>query len=261
MQKTPKIHLPILSARTWQEYLDANDGDAERAGKAARADVADREKQNASVRRFHRVYAKIITDLGLELDPNDEDAAADAAKAAIAKLKSDAGSSDTVSKQLAKAQEALKKLGIDPEKPEDGVKAAEAKFARAATADTLERENAFGKAAAALKFDPGKLAKVLRDEQGVPELRKVKSKNDKGEDVEQDVWGIPARDEKGTETGFTPLSDHPDVKGFEAALRITGEPVTADANASQPVIVPSKASATPANVTKVEGINIPSPVF
>ncbi len=241
------LHLPVLAARTWQEYLDAHDGDAERAGKAARADVADRERQNSAARRFVDAYKPLIQHLKLPESPEDADAVSTQALTTVKGLQSAAGSSSDASKALEAAHAALKKLGIDPEKITEGVAAAEAKFARATKADELEREVTFGKAAAALKFDAAKLTRILRDEKGVPELRKVKVsvvKDGATTEEDRDVWGIPTLDAQGKET-FTALAEHPDVKGFESALRIESAPATVDANAGMPVISTGGASTPP----------------
>lgn len=258
MQKKFLIHLPILAARTWQEYLDAHEGDAERAGRAARADVAERERQNSAARRFVDAYKPLIQHLKLPENPDDADATSSQALTTVKQLQTDAGSSSDASKQLEAAHAALKKLGIDPAKMGEGVAAAEAKFARAATADTLERENSFSKAASALKFDPAKLTRVLRDEANLPELRKVKvqvTKDGTTTEEEREVWGIPSRDAQGKETGFVSIADHPDVKGFEASLKVAGEPITVDTNAGMPVVTTAGASAAPpaGAVFKLEG--------
>lgn len=257
-QKNPRLHLPILAAKSWQEYLDANDGDAERAGKAARADVAERERQNSAARRFVDAYKPLIQHLKLPESPDDAEAVGAQAITTVKQLQSDAGSSSDATKKLEAAHAALKKLGIDPDKMSEGVAAAEAKFARAGKADELERENTFSKAATALKFDATKLARVLRDERGLPELRKVKVKvvKDGAEaEEERDVWGIPALDADGKETGFVALSEHPDVKGFESSLRVAGEAAPAVVMPSMPAIATAGASAPPpaGAVFKLEG--------
>lgn len=219
----PRFHLARCAAKTWQEYLDAHDGDAARAGQAARNDVANREGQNSAARRFQQAYASIVKALGLPDAPDDAEAASAQAGEVVRKLQADAGSSSEAGKQLAAAHKALTDLGIDPAKPADGVAAAQAKFARAGDADRLDREVAYGKAADALGFDGAKLARQLRDEAGLPELRKekVKVKDAAGNETEQEqeVWGVAVRDAQGKETGFTHLAQHPDVKGWEAALK------------------------------------------
>lgn len=245
---TVALHLPVLAARTWQEYLDAHDGDAERAGKAARADVADRERQNSAARRFVDAYKPLIQHLKLPESPEDADAVSTQALTTVKGLQTAAGSSSEASKALEAAHAALKKLGIDPEKITEGVAAAEAKFARATKADELEREVTFGKAAAALKFDAAKLTRILRHEQGVPELRKVKVsvlKDGVTTEEDREVWGIPTRDAQGQET-FTALTEHPDVKGFESSLKVTGDASAApDVNAGMPVITTGGPSTPP----------------
>lgn len=244
------LHLPVLAAKSWQEYLDAHDGDAERAGKAARADVAAREGQNSAARRFVDAYKGVIEGLGLPGNPEDAVSAAEQAAAAVKKLKDTAGSSDASSKALEAAHAALRELGIDPEKIPEGVAAAQAKFAKGETADKLQRQVEYGKAAQALGFDGAKLLHQLRDEAGIPELRKQKVKvvqNGVETEQEQDVWGIATRDDKGTETAFTPLAEHAGVKGWEASLKAPSTP----AGPAAPVITtPTLVSqpATPAPV-------------
>lgn len=257
-KKFPKVHLPILAARTWQEYLDANEGDADRAGRAARADVAERERQNSAARRFVDAYKPLIQHLKLVDNPDDAEAASAQAIAAVKQLQTDAGSSGDATKKLEAAHAALKKLGIDPDKISEGVASAEAKFARATKADELERENTYSKAATALKFDATKLARVLRDETGLPELRKVKVsvvKDGVTTEEERDVWGIASRDAQGKETAFVSIADHPDVKGFESSLKVAGDTTTVDTNAGMPVVTTAGASAAPpAGATfKLEG--------
>lgn len=219
------IHLARCAAKTWQEYLDAHDGDAARAGQAARNDVANREGQNSAARRFQQAYGPIVKTLGLPEAPDDTEAAGTQAGEAVRKLQADAGASGDTAKQLAAAHKALADLGIDPAKLADGVAAAQAKFARAGDADKLDREVAYSKAAEALGFDGTKLARQLRDEASLPELRKekVKVKDAAGNETEQEqeVWGVAVKDAQGKETGFTHLAEHPDVKGWEAALKKT----------------------------------------
>lgn len=251
------FHLPILAARTWQEYLDAHDGDAERAGKAARADVAERERQNSAARRFVDAYKPLIQQLKLPDNPDDAEAASAQALTTVKQLQADAGSSSDASKQLEAAHAALKDLGIDPAKLKEGVDAVKVKFTQAEEAATLRRENAYGKAASALKFDPAKLARILRDEDGMPEQRKVKvqvTKDGQTTEEERDVWGIAGKDAQGKDT-FTALTDHPDVKGFESSLRVTSEPTVTDTNAGMPVLNTAGPSAPPpaGAVFKLEG--------
>lgn len=227
---TARLHLPILAARTWQEYLDAHDGDADRAGRAARGDVAERERQNSAARRFVDAYRPLIQHLKLPENPDDAEAAGAQALTAAKKLEADAGSSGDATKQLEAAHAALRELGIDPAKLKEGVEGAKAKFANAEKAGKLERESSYGKAAKALGYDEAKLMHQLRDEAGVPEQRKVKVKVrdalGQESEQEQDVWGIPSRDAQGKETAFTPLADHASVKGFEAALKVASDPGT-----------------------------------
>lgn len=222
-----RLHLPILSAKTWQEYLDANDGDADRAGRAARGDVADRERQNSAARRFVDAYKPLIQHLKLAESPDDAESAGAQAMAAVRQLQTDAGSSGDAAKRLEAAEGALKELGIDLADLKGGVTSAKAKFAEAGEAGKLRRAAEFGKAAKALGFDEVKLAHQLRDEASLPEQRKVKVKvrDAQGTETEQeqDVWGIPTF-ENGKETAFTPIADHQGVKGFEAALKAATDP-------------------------------------
>ncbi|WP_155300950.1 hypothetical protein [Deinococcus kurensis] len=218
-----RLHLPRAAAKSWDDYLAAADGDAEKAGKAARADVVERERQNSAARRFKDAYEPIVKALGLpeSVDADDVDATRSRAQQAVTDLQGKSTAGTDAGKKLEAAHAALKKLGIDPEKLTEGVAAAEAKFAQADKASTLEREVAFGKAAQALGFDSAKLARALRDEQGLPTLGKVKVKvTENGTEVEreQDAWGYARQDEQGQAT-FTPLSEHPDVKGWEASLK------------------------------------------
>lgn len=246
-----RIHLPRAAAKTWEEYLAAHDGDAEKAGKAARADVAAREAQNSAARRFVDAYGSTIEALGLPAKPDDVGDAQAQASAALTKLQASESTSSEAAKQAAAYADALTQLGIDPAKLKDGIDAAKAKFAQADKAGTLEREVAFGKAAQALGFDAAKFARALRDEQGLPELRKVKVKTvgPDGAEVEQeqDVWGIPARDASGTETGFTALTEHADVKGWETSLKAASAPAAAPAPApATPVLISQPATNGPA---------------
>ncbi|EYB67029.1 hypothetical protein DEIPH_ctg052orf0025 [Deinococcus phoenicis] len=217
------VHLATAAAKTWDEYLSDSDGDAAAAGKKARADLVERERQNSAARRFKQAYEGLVKKLNLSTDPEDAEAAASEANTAVNTLQTQAGSSGDAAKQLEAAQAALRDLGIDPAKLKEGVEAAKLKFSEADKAGKLEREVAYGKAAGALGFDSDRLQRVLRDERGLPELRKVKVKvkaeGGTESEQEQEVWGIAARDDKGTETGFTALADHADVKGFEAALK------------------------------------------
>lgn len=230
---TLALHLPAAAAKTWQEYLDAHDGDAEKAGKAARADVASRETQNSAARRFVDAYKPLIEHLKLSTSPDDAESASAQALASVKKLQTDAGTSTDASKALEAAHAALREIGIDPADLKGGIEGAKAKFAQAEKAGKLERAAEYSKAAKALEFDADKLAHQLRDEPGVPELRKTKVKvrdaNGTETEQEQDVWGVATRDAQGTETAFTPLAEHASVKGFEAALKIASTPTPAPA--------------------------------
>lgn len=244
MKRTLTLHLPILSAKSWQEYLDANDGDADRAGRAARGDVADRERQNSAARRFVDAYKPLIQHLKLSESPDDAESAGAQAVNTVKQLQTAAGSSGDATKQLEAAHNALKELGIDPAKLKEGVEGAKAKFAEAGEAGKLRRTAEFGKAAKALGFDEAKLAHQLRDETALPEQRKVKVKVRDAQGVEteqeQDVWGLPTLQD-GKETAFTPIADHAGVKGFEASLKAAA---TTPASGITPPAVPATATFT-----------------
>src|SRR5689334_779602 len=59
-------------AQTVQKYLDAHDGDAEKALAAAVADVGKRENQNTSARAFKRAYSPLVESLKLPTDVDSE---------------------------------------------------------------------------------------------------------------------------------------------------------------------------------------------
>lgn len=246
---TARLHLPVLAARTWQEYLDAHEGDAERAGRAARADVAERERQNSAARRFVDAYRPLVQHLQLPESPEDAESVSSQALAAVKKLQADAGSSGDAAQRVTEYEAALRELGIDPAKLKDGITSAKAKFARAGDADKLEREAKFAQAAEKLGFDPKKLQHQLRDETGLPEERKVKVKvrgaDGNETEQEQELWGLPVRDASGKETGFRPLTEHEGVKGFEAALKREGAAATPDVRLpTTPRFVPQPATPT-----------------
>lgn len=215
MTNACRITLPlhVASAKSVQTYLDENNGDASAALTAAQRDVTQREGQNSSARGFQRAYTKLVETLKLSTTPEDAEAASDAALGAIRSM-TEAGASS------AQITAALGKLGLDPVKLTEQVGELRAQAANGAEASTLRRGLAFRDAADGLGYDAAKLAKVLRDETGLPEKRTLKSTVD-GKEVSNDTWGIPSRDATGKETIFTALTDHPEVRGFEAALKRT----------------------------------------
>ena len=240
MPKTRRITLclHLALAKSVQAYLDENNGDAQAALTAAQRDVTQREGQNSSARSFQRAYTKLVETLKLSPAPEDAEAASDAALAAVRTM-SEAGAS---SAQIAAA---LKKLDLDPAKLAEQVTELRAQAANGAEATTLRRGLAFRDAADGLGYDAAKLAKVLRDEQGLPEKRSLKATVD-GKEVSTDTWGIPSRDAAGKETGFTPLTEHAEVRGFEAALKRapeSGQPQTPPAY--QPPAMPQQRQGTP----------------
>ncbi len=214
MYRTQRLTLPLhlALAKSTQDYLDAHDGDAQKALAAAQRDVAHREGQNSSARSFQRAYTKLVETLKLPVSPDDTDAASDAALSAVRNM----GEAGASSAQIGKA---LSKLGLDPAKLEEQIGALRTQAEQGAEGVKLRRELAYRDAADALGYDAGKLVKVLRDEQGLPVKRSVKTTAEDGKESETETWGIPALDAAGKETGFVSLSAHPDVKGFEAALK------------------------------------------
>lgn len=212
MTKRFTLCLHLALAKSVAEYLSEAGDDKDKALEAARRDVVQREGQNSKARAFQRSYSKLIEKLKLPVDPEDPDAASDAALEAI-KGMSDAGANS------AQILAALKKAGLDPAKIEEQVQALRTEAAQGAEGVKLKRELAYRDAADALGYDAGKLTKILRDEQGLPEKRTVTTKNEAGEEVKTDTWGIPSIDAAGKETGFTALAQHADVKGFEASLK------------------------------------------
>ncbi|GGR31408.1 hypothetical protein [Deinococcus ruber] len=253
MTKRLTLHLHLALAKTVQEYLDAHDGDAQKALAAAQRDVAHREGQNSAARGFQRAYTKLVEALKLPVNPDDDAAASDAALAAI-KGMSDAGASQT---QINKV---LTKLGLDPSKLEEQITALKTEAAQGAEGVKLKRELAYRDAADALGYDAGKLTKILRDEQSLPVKRSVTVKNEAGEDSTNEVWGIPSIDATGKETGFTALNQHPDVKGFEASLKKvtdqTQQPapqVLGQTLFTTPSLPAQRASTAPTNGVKLQG--------
>ena len=251
------IHLAL--AKSVQDYLDAHDGDASKALATAQRDVAHREGQNSSARSFQRAYTKLVETLKLPTSPDDAEAASDAALAA-AKAMSEAGAS---SAQMSKA---LSKLGLDPAKLEEQIGALKTEAEQGAEGVKLRRELAYRDAADALGYDAGKLVKVLRDEQGLPIKRTVKTTAEDGTESETETWGIPSIDAAGKETGFTALTAHPDVKGFEAALKKTSDQGTQPGQTNYtlpaqngqtmftaPSLPAQRASSAPPSGVKVQG--------
>lgn len=218
-------HLAL--AKSTQEYLDAHDGDAQKALAAAQRDVAHREGQNSSARSFQRAYTKLVETLKLPTSPDDTDAASDAALSAV-KAMGEAGAS---SAQISKA---LGKLGLDPSRLEEQVGALKTQAEQGAEGVKLRRELAYRDAADALGYDAGRLVKVLRDEQGLPVKRSVKTTAEDGTESETETWGIPSVDAAGKETSFTALTAHPDVRGFEAALKKVSDQQPDQPNYTQP---------------------------
>lgn len=208
MRKSIFLCLHLAAAKTVSEYLSEAGDDKDKALELARRDVVAREGQNSKARAFQRSYSKLIEKMKLPIDPEDPEAASDAALEAI-KGMSDAGAS---SSQITKA---LSKLGLDPTKLEEQITALRTQAEAGVEGVKLKRELAYRDAADALGYDAGKLVKVLRDETGLPEKRKVKV-TENGAELEREVWGIPS--ENGA---FTPLTEHGEVKGFEAALKKT----------------------------------------
>lgn len=227
---TKRFRLPIFIAlaRSVQEYLDANDGDAAKALTAAQRDVTQREGQNSSARAFQRAYTKLVETLKLPASPEDADAASDAALTAVRSL-SEAGATST------QITAALKKAGLDPLKIEEQVKALRTEAEQGAEGVKLKRELAYRDAADALGYDAAKLTKILRDEQGLPVKRTSKVTAEDGTESETETWGIPSIDAAGKETGFTALTAHPDVKPFEASLKkVIDQSQQSQQNTTQP---------------------------
>lgn len=239
MTKRLTLALHLFAAKSVQDYLDAHDGDAAKALAAAQRDVAHREGQNSSARAFVRAYTKLVETLKLPTSPDDADAASDAALSAVRTL-SEAGAS---SSQITAA---LTKLGLDPTKLEEQVAALKAQAEQGAEGLKLKRELAYRDAADALGYDASKLTKILRDEQGLPEKRTVKTTVD-GKEVSTDTWGFPSADGK----TFTSLTDHADVKGFEAALKKEAAPAAPPAP-SGPSFPQQRASTTPTSGVKLD---------
>lgn len=227
---TQRYRLPffLALARSVQEYLDANNGDAAAALTAAQRDVAQREGQNSSARAFQRAYTKLVETLKLPASPDDVDAASDAALTAVRSM-TEAGTS---SSQITKA---LSKLGLDPAKLEEQITALKAQAEQGADGIKLRRELAYRDAADALGYDAGKLTKILRDEQGLPVKRTSKVTAEDGTESETETWGIPSIDAAGKETSFTALTAHPDVRGFEASLKKVSDQTQPTQTQSQPL--------------------------
>jgi len=216
MSKILALPLHLAAAKSVAEYLSEAGDDKDRALENARRDVLSREGQNSKARAFQRSYGKLVEKLKLPSEPEDPEAAAESALEALKAFESAGASS-------AQITAILSKLGLDPTQLEAQVGALKTQAASGGEALKLKRELAFRDAADALGYDAGRLSKVLRDEIGLPEKRTVKV-TENGAELEREVWGIP-----GENSAFTPLTDHGEVRGFEAALRKTpsSDPQTA----------------------------------
>jgi hypothetical protein len=232
-----RLCLHLLLAKSVQAYLDENSGDASAALTAAQRDVTQREGQNSSARAFQRAYTKLVETLKLSTSPEDAEAASDAALAAVRAM-SEAGATAT------QVTAALKKLDLDPAKLAEQVTELRTQAANGAKAAELERSIAFRDAADGLGYDAGRLAKILRDETGLPEKRTLKTTVD-GKETETETWGIPSRDAAGKETGFTALDQHPEVRGFEAALKKTPTQAPAAPTFNQPSLPTQRSGTAP----------------
>lgn len=183
--------------RSVQQYLDAHEGNAEEALKAAVRDVAQRESQNTAARAFRRAYQPLIEALKLPADvdtDSEQEAQTLAARTLESLSQSDDSEDDAASILLAELVDRLK-LDLAPlEELADNATDAQVSAALdlalkpvtepLGRVQTLEREQAVNKAAQAAGVPADALAEFLGDR--VPVSRKVK-----GEDgTETDVYGL-----------------------------------------------------------------------
>lgn len=197
-------------ARNYQQYLDAHEGNAEEALRAAVRDVAQRESQNTAARAFKRAYAPLVESLKLpvDVDTDTEQEAQTLAARALDGLSKD-GAAQTLADVYAAA---LKAAGIDPDAlldrlqklPEgasgDERAAAIAEHVKpvkdaAGRALELERKVSITEAAQALGKPADALAEIL-------EGKTLEKRTVKGADGgESEQWGILQGDT------FRPLSE------------------------------------------------------
>lgn len=197
-------------AKSWNQYLEAHEGDAEAAGKAAVADIAKRENQNTAARAFKRAYTPLVESLKLpaDVDTDSEGEAQTLAARAlegVSKPGKDEDAEATIDALTALIETYAEKTGIDLSAVLDGLpdnaddEAVNARIDEAfKPLSSLQSDAYNGKlaqAATALGKPADALAEILEGK--TLEKRTVKA----ADGTESEQWGIPTGDT------FKPLSD------------------------------------------------------
>lgn len=193
-------------AKPWTQYLAENENDPERAGRAAAADVADREGENATTRRFKRVYEGLVRAMGLTATPSERE------EAEVLSRAQELGNAYTQqSNRLPILTKALAELGLPTDADEPtlttAAKGLKAKAEEAGQVADLRRKDAARDAADALNWDAAGLLEILPPGT-VPEKVTVKV-----EDKDQEVWAIKVDDK------HIPLTER--FQRWEPALKRT----------------------------------------